>query len=198
MTDERWRAVFADCLEHPDRSRLVRAAVSFDFRHVPGGLELVPPLVDVVRQARFHPDFLGRMARTATDWEVPVGRRGISTDKDGCFDVKKGGTMPIVNLARLHALSAGITVSGTLDRLDATQEAGQLDSDTAGSLREAFQIVFRVRHEHHAECVREGRPADNRVDPGQLTPPRRAELVEALRAVAAAQRKLGMLRPMGV
>jgi hypothetical protein len=28
------------CLEQPDRSHLVRAAVSFDFRHVGGGLPI--------------------------------------------------------------------------------------------------------------------------------------------------------------
>jgi CBS domain-containing protein len=198
MPATRWRAVLAECLEQPDRSHLVRAAVTFDFRHVMGGLDIVPPLVEVLRRARDYPDFLGRLARTATDWEVPVGRRGISTEKDGCFDVKKGCALPIANLARLHALSAGITISATVDRLTAAEQAGQLDAESAGSLREAFQIVFRVRHEHHAECLRRGRRADDRMDPGELSPPRRAELTEALRAVKDAQRKLAVIRPIGL
>ena len=198
MPAGRWRAIFAECLEYPDKSHLVRAAVTFDFRHAMGGLDIVSPLVDVLRRAREHPDFIGRLARTVTDWEVPVGRRGISTEKDGRFDIKKGGTLPITNLARFHALAAGITISATLDRLSAAEEAGQLEPDVAASLREAFGIVFRVRHEHHAACHRLGREVDNRVDPGELSPPRRAELTEALRAVSAAQRKLGVFRPMGI
>jgi hypothetical protein len=36
------------------------------------------------------------------------------------------------------------------------------------------------------------------VNPSDLSPPRRAELTEALREVAAAQRKLGAFRPMGL
>jgi CBS domain-containing protein len=164
---------------------------------VMGGLDIVPPFVAVLRRAREHPDFLGRLARTATDWEVPVGRRGISTDKDGTFDIKKGGSLPIANVARFHSLAAGVTISATLDRLTAAEEIGQLDRETAGSLREAFGIVFRVRHDHHAECVRAGRQADNRVNPQELSLPRRAELTEALREVAAAQRKLAVFRPMG-
>jgi len=197
MSASDWRLVFDECLDHPDGSHLVRAAVSFDFRHVMGGLEIVPPLVDVLRRAREHSDFIRRLARTATDWEVPLGRRGsISTGKDGRFDVKKGGTLPIANLARLHALSAGITTSATLDRLMAAEEAGQLDPETASSLREAFGIVLRVRHEHHAACFREGREPDNRIDPGELSAPRRAELVEALRAVAEAQKRLSVVRPL--
>jgi CBS domain-containing protein len=198
MPAPRWRAILAECLEQPDRSHLVRAAVTFDFRHAMGGLDIVPPFVAVLRRAREHPDFLARLARTATDWEVPVGRRGISTGKDGTFDIKKGGTLPIVNVARFHALAAGITTSATLDRLTAAEEVGQLDAETATSLREAFGIVFRVRHEHHAACVRAGRAADNLVNPSDLSPPRRAELTEALREVAAAQRKLGAFRPMGL
>ncbi|MGZ4199999.1 MAG: putative nucleotidyltransferase substrate binding domain-containing protein, partial [Thermoleophilia bacterium] len=198
MTASRWRAILAECLEYPDRSHLVRAAVTFDFRHVMGGLDIVPPLVEVLRRAREHPDFLGRLARTVTDWEVPIGRRGISTDKDGRFDIKKGGTLPITNLARFHALAAGISISATLDRLTAAEDAGQIEADTAASLREAFAIVFRVRHEHHAACHRLGREVDNRVDPSELSLPRRAELTEALRAVSAAQRKLGVFRPMGI
>ena len=197
MPASRWRGVLHECLEYPDSSHLVRAAVSFDFRHVLGGLEIVPPLVDVIRHAREHPDFIRRLARTATDWEVPLGFRGsLSTGKDGRLDVKKGGTLPIANLARLHALSAGITTSATLDRLLAAEEVGQLDSDTAGALREAFGIVLRVRHEHHAACFREGREADNRIDPEELSAPRRAELTEALRAVHDAQKRLSIVRPL--
>jgi CBS domain-containing protein len=199
MSAGRWQAVLEECLVHPDRSHLVRAAVAFDFRHVLGGLEILPPLTAVLRGARQHPDFIARLARTVTDWGVSLGRRrSIATDRDGRFDIKMGGALPIANLARLHALSAGITISATLDRLLAAEETGVLDSETGGELREAFAIVARVRHEHHAQCVREGRAADNRVDPEELSAPRRAELVEALRAVAAAQRKLSVYRPLGV
>jgi CBS domain-containing protein len=199
MSGGRWQAILAECLERPDRSHLVRAAVAFDFRHVLGGLEIVPPLTAVLRRARLYPDFLGRLARTVTDWEVALGRRDrIATDRDGRFDIKLGGALPIANLARLHALAAGVTVSATLDRLLAAEETGGLDGATAAALREAFAIVTRVRHEHHARCVGEGRAADNRIDPGELSAPRRAELTEALRAVAAAQRRLAVFRPVGV
>jgi CBS domain-containing protein len=198
MSGGRWQAVLAECLERPDRSHLVRAAVTFDFRHVLGGLDILPPLTAVLRRAREHPDFLRRLARTVTDWEVALGRRDkIATDKDGRFDIKLGGSLPIANLARLHALSGGITISATLDRLTAAEETGVLDAETAASLREAFAIVLRVRHEHHARCVRDGRPADNRIEPGELSSPRRAELIAALKQVAAAQRQLSVYRPMG-
>jgi CBS domain-containing protein len=199
MSATRWEAVFRECLEYPDRSHLVRAAVAFDFRHVGGGLEIVPPLADVVRDTRRHPGFLARLARTATDWKVPLGRRGhVSTDRDGRIDLKVGGALPIANLARLHAFAAGITISGTVDRLVAAEETGRLDAEEATALREAFDTVTRIRLEHHAACLADGRPADNRIDPHALPPLRRIGLREALRAVAASQRRLAVHQRPGL
>src|SRR6185369_2931805 len=63
LTSSEWVRVFHDCLEHPDRSHLVRAAVAFDFRQVVGGLEIVRPLVEIARQAPKHPAFIRRLAR---------------------------------------------------------------------------------------------------------------------------------------
>ena len=115
MSDADWQRVFRDCLEQPDRSHLVRAAVAFDFRHVCGGLQIVRPLVEIERQAPAHPDFLRRLARTATDFEPPLGFRGrLQVDDDGRIDLKRGGVVPIANLARFHALQAGVTVSDTI------------------------------------------------------------------------------------
>ena len=199
MAAGRWQAVFRECLEHPDRSHLVRAAVAFDFRHVTGGLDVVSELAAVVRDAQRHPDFIARLARTATDWKVSLGRRGqVATDRDGRIDLKLGGALPIANLARLHAFAAGITVSGTVDRLVASQESGRLDAETATALREAFETVSRIRLEHHAACLAAGRRADNRVDPQALPPLRRVGLREALRAVAAAQRRLSVYARPGL
>jgi CBS domain-containing protein len=171
----------------------VRAAVSFDFRHVGGGLDVVPPLVDVVRHARDYPDFLRRLARTAVDWPVPLKRRDrFDTDHDGRLNIKTGGALPIANIARFYAISAGITISSTFDRLVAVEEAGALDRDTAVALREAFQLVSRVRLEHHAECIATGVEIDNLVAPGRLTPLRRLGLRDALKAVADAQKRLSV------
>src|SRR5439155_20837103 len=128
-TDRRWRMsalawerTVEDCFENPDRSRLIRATVTFDFRHVGGGLEVVSPLVARLREAKEHPGFLRRLARTATDFKPPLGFRGaLVTDSDGdaprgMFDIKRRGTLPIVNLARFLALANEVTISATLDR----------------------------------------------------------------------------------
>jgi CBS domain-containing protein len=199
MSESHWIETFRDCLETLDSSHLVRAAVSFDFRHVAGGLEITPPLVAVLQQARKHPGFLAHLARTATDLDVPLPNWfQMSRWERQEIDIKKTGIVPIANLARFHALSNGVTISPTLDRLIAAEELGALNKETAQSLREAFTFIWQVRLDHHARQIREGRSADNLIRPNQLPPLARKELREAFRAIAAAQQQLYRFVPLGM
>jgi CBS domain-containing protein len=193
---------FEACLASPDRSHLIRANVAFDFRQIAGGLDLAPPLVAVLRDAKNHPDFVRRIARSATDFKPPLGFRGsLVTSSNGDasgVDLKTGGVIPIANMARFLALSAGVTISSTVDRLAAVHEAGALDDDTAAALDEAFTILMRARLEHHAVQLETGMPTDNIVDPDTLPPLARAQLRDAFRAIAAAQKRLSVYVPMGM
>jgi len=168
-----------------------------------GGLEIVPPLVGILQTARRYPDFLARLARTATDRRPPLDFLGrISVRKAdegrGRIDLKQGGIVPIASLARFHALSNGITISATLDRLVAAEEVGGLDGETAQALREAFTIVCDIRVQHHAASIRAGLAPDNLIDPDELPPLERASLREAFLAVARAQKQLGRFVPLGL
>ncbi|HEX5558849.1 MAG TPA: putative nucleotidyltransferase substrate binding domain-containing protein [Gaiellales bacterium] len=199
MSEADWRRVFRDCLEQPDRSHLVRAAVAFDFRHVCGGLQIVRPLVEIERRAPAHPDFVRRLARTATDWEPPLGFRGkLQLDDDGRIDLKRGGVVPIANLARFHALRSGVTVSGTVDRLRAAAQAGAIEPERAAALEEGFELVTRLRFEHQAAEVEAGLEPTNRIAPSDLAPLARGQLRSALREVADAQRALARFVPIGM
>jgi len=201
MSAGAWEQVFRDCLDKPDRSGLVRAAVAFDFRHVVGGLEIVAPLVTIIRQAPNHRDFVRRLARTADDLHVPTPadlRRTRFRRATQTLDLKRGAALPIANLARFHALGRGVTISSTLDRLVAAEELGALDRDTATALREAFLIVCRLRLAHHAACVREGRMPEDRIVPADLPPLAREELFSALRGMPDAQKQLSVYAPLGI
>ncbi|TML21861.1 MAG: cyclic nucleotide-binding domain-containing protein, partial [Actinobacteria bacterium] len=203
MSRSAWIGTFRACLGQPDESHLIRASVAFDFRHVFGGLDVTPPLVAVLRDAKRYPDFVRRLARTATDFKPPLGFRGsLVLDRDGGgsgrLDIKRGGLLPIANLARFHALAAGVTISATLDRLVTAEEIGALDAESAQSLREAFEISTHVRLQHHAARIEAGESIDDLVDPEELPPLARRQLREAFRAIAAAQKRLGVYVPRGI
>jgi CBS domain-containing protein len=202
MSADRWVEVFRACLESPDKSHLIRANVAFDFRQVTGGLDVTPSLVAVLREAKDHPDLMRLLARAATAAKPPLGFRGaLVSDSNGGsrgIDLKKGGTVAIANLARFFALSNGITISSTVDRLVGVEDSRALDRETAAALNEAFQIITRIRLEHHATQIEAGATPDNVVDPAELRPLTRAQLREAFRAVAHAQKLLSVYVPLGL
>jgi CBS domain-containing protein len=200
MSKPDWVRTFDECFSEPDESHLIRATVAFDFRPAAGGLGIVAELTDRIRAARSHPPFMRLMARTATGYPVPLSFRGqLSTGRDGDpegrLDIKRGGIIPLVNLVRFHALAHGVTISPTLDRIEAVASLGGLERDEADALGEAFGVIMRLRLEHHAQLIAAGEAPDNLIDPGALPPIARADLREALAVVRRAQKQIGAWAP---
>ncbi len=200
MSKDAWLRTFDDCLHEPDESHLIRATVSFDFRPTAGGLAVASELTARIRAARQYPQFMRLMARTATGYPVALGFRGqLATghegDPPGKLDLKRGAIIPLVNLVRFHALAAGVTISPTLDRIEAVASVGQLDRTSADGLREAFVVINGIRFEHHATQVQAGVTPDNLVDPEELAPIARTDLREALHVVRRAQKRVGAWSP---
>ena len=139
-----WLKTFGECLTEPDESHLIRASVSFDFRPSAGGLAVVPELTGYIRDARNHPQFMRLVARTAIGHQVALGFRGqLATGRGdsppGRLDLKHEAIIPLVNLVRFHALANGVTISPTLDRIDAVASVGAWN----GSRRRAQRGVRR-------------------------------------------------------
>jgi CBS domain-containing protein len=196
MSKDDWLRTFREVLSEPDESHLIRATVVFDFRSAAGGLAVAPELTEQMRSARQHPQFMRLLARNASGFPVSLTFRGhLATDKDGRLDLKRGGITPLVNLVRFHALAQGVTISPTLDRINAVESMGGLSTDAADALRDAFGVVMRVRFEHHAAAIAAGQTIDNLIDPGALSPIVQTELREALGVVKRGQRQLGAWTP---
>jgi CBS domain-containing protein len=200
MSTRGWLQTFEDSMREPDESHLIRATVAFDFRSAAGGLTIAPELTERMRAARRHPQFMRLMARTATGYPVALGFRGqLATgqhgDPPGRLDVKRGAIIPLVNLVRFHALAGGVTISGTIDRIEGAASLGVLERGTADGLREAFEVINRIRFEHHATQVQAGLTPDNLLDPEALAPIARTDLREALHVVRRAEKRIGAWSP---
>lgn len=202
MSKTAWVRTFEECFREPDESHLLRATVAFDFRQAAGGLAVASELTARVRAAREHPQFMRLMARSATGFQVALNFRGqLVTERDrdhaGRIDIKRHAIIPLVNLVRFHALAAGVTISPTLDRIEAVMREGGLTRGEGDALREAFEVITRVRFGHHADLIAGSAPADNMIDPGALTPISRTDLREALNIVKRGQKRLGAWAPVG-
>jgi CBS domain-containing protein len=110
-----------------------------------------------------------------------------SGERKGVLDIKRGGLLPVDNLARWSGLRAGVSAASTRARLRASRDAGTLTSEQADTLRDAFELFCLLRMEHQVGHLRDGERPDNLIAPRSLTPVTRSALKEAFRAVARVQ-----------
>jgi CBS domain-containing protein len=191
-----WEAAARGLLEDPTQDQaLILVSVIVDGRPV-WGVRAAAPLADAFREARRNPVLLRLLARYALQYRPPTGfLRGLvvehSGEHRGRLDLKHGGLVPIVDLARWAGLAAGVTGASTRERLRAATAAGTLAAEDARTLREAFDLIWGLRLAHQVEQLRAGRRPDDHLDPRTLTPLTRSQLREAFRAVAAVQRGVG-------
>jgi CBS domain-containing protein len=111
-------------------------------------------------------------------------------DHPGTLDLKQGGLVPILDLARWGAMSAGVTTATTPERLRAAAEAGTLAPTDAHTLRDAFELINNLRLEHQVAQIRAGRQPDDFIDPDELSALMRVQLRQAFRAVAGIQKRV--------
>ena len=180
-----WKRVFSAFLVGDDIKLVLNASVCFDYRQAAGRLYVTQALTDLMREAPAHPPFMQCLERLGSGYRPHVS--GFRQKLERLVDIKQGALLPIQNLARYHALARGITIQATLDRLAAICKIDAEGAECDRTLREAYLTLKQLQLEHHAAAVREGREPDNVIDTDALRPLTRANLQEALRAVAAAQ-----------
>src|ERR687898_555239 len=189
-----WHRFIADWLENPgDEKVLIMTSILLDCRTVYGPAELDPRpiLLEPANRARLLPSML----RLALALKLPTGFRGnivveSSGEHSGTFDIKHGGLLPVVDIARYAALKAGATVTTTIERLRAASELGALEPAHARTLEEAYDLFTALRLEHQVQQLERGNEPNDYVDPKELSGLTRRYLRDAFREVAAVQKSL--------
>ena len=128
--------------------------------------------------------------------------RGLVVEHDGehrgRLDLKNGGLLPVVDLARWAGMAAGVTSASTLERLRAAGDAGTLPAAEVHTLEDAFELFTELRMEHQVEQLRAGLEPDDHLNPDDLSALTRSYLKEAFRAVASVQRHLAAELSLGM
>jgi signal-transduction protein with cAMP-binding, CBS, and nucleotidyltransferase domain len=198
-TNRIWRLRLADWTAQIDtwvrrrrNEEALLADIFFDFRRAAGDDGLAEALRAHVGHALAqHPGFLTNMYRIEAKHDVSLGFLGrLSTrraegEEAARIDLKMGGTLPLVEGARLYALKAGLRETSTLARLAGLEAKGVLSSDEHDALQAAFHHVTRVLLREQLSAYAEGRPVGNRVDPTALSERERDLLVDSLKAIRA-------------
>lgn len=190
-----WQRAARSWLEDPTLEQaLILVSVVVDSRTV-WGLSTGVSAAEALRPARRHPALLRQLARFSLSYRPPTGfLRGLvvehSGEHRGRLDLKRGGVVPIVDLARWAGMAAGVTSASTPERLRAASAAGTLSAADASTLADAFQLVMALRLEHQVAQLEAGHEPDDHLDPTALSPLTRTYLKEAFRAVASVQKRV--------
>jgi len=193
-----WEQATGEWLQHPDRDKgLMLLSVVVESAPVWGAESPAVRLAAAFARAPTRELTLRQVAIGALADRPPTGflRDFVlesGGERRGKLDIKRGGMLPIVNLARWGALSAGVTAASTRVRLQAAQDAGMLEAADVSLLRDAFDLLCALRMEHQVEQLRAGVTPDNLIDPARLNPLTRNSLKETFRAVARVQRGVAL------
>ncbi len=200
---ESWRRAARDWIERPTREQaLILVSVLVDSRPV-WGVHSGAPVSDTFRAASSRPELLHLLARFALAHRPPTGfLRGLVVEHGGehrgRLDLKRGGLLPVVDLARWAGMAAGVTSASTLERLRAAADADTLPAADVHTLEDAFELFSELRMEHQVGQLRAGVEPDDHVDPDELSALTRSYLKDAFRAVASVQKRLAAELSLGV
>ncbi|MGA7982190.1 MAG: putative nucleotidyltransferase substrate binding domain-containing protein [Chromatiaceae bacterium] len=192
-----WRKYFTNWIERPEPMALMLSSVFFDLRALRDPEGLFQELGEHVQeQSRGNRIFLAYMAANALKHRPPLGffRNFVlihGGDHDHTFDIKHRGTVPIIDLARVYALSAGISEVNTLERLKAAGKTKALSRDGAANLVDAMELIGTLRVRHQAHQLREGNKADNYLSPNEISPLERGHLKDAFSLINTMQESVG-------
>lgn len=188
-TNGRWREAGQQWLAAPlDHNGAMMTSLLVDARPIHGDPGL-PAVTRVFGDLRAHQatmrllleESLSKRARTRTVHDL--------LRRDDSFDVKQHALLPLVNLARWAALSAGSFVLPTVERLRAAGGTSMLPAARARTLVEVFEVLQGLRLSYQLRQMERGDRPSDLLERAELSPSERSTIASAVREIAAVQRR---------
>jgi CBS domain-containing protein len=193
-----WQGYFLPWINEPSPEALMHSSIFFDMRMVYGEPALFSPLQRTVLEAtQSNTIFLACLAQNALQITPPLGffkqfvleRNGEHANK---LDLKHRGVVPIIDIARIYALAAGLPEVNTVERLTKAGGTEMLSERDAHDLCDAFEYIAHLRLMHQGRQMVEGENPDNHLRPESVSDLARHQLRDAFDVVNNAQAALRM------
>jgi CBS domain-containing protein len=198
-----WKGYFERWITHPNSKAAMLASNFFDSRPLFGDEAAFNELHrTAVAQAEDNHVFIAYMAGNAVKHRPPLGffRSFVLIDEGdhaNTLDLKHRGIMPIVDLARVFALSAGLDHVDTVERLQAAAGTPALSQEAAVNLEDALALIATLRARHQSGQIKLGEAPDNYIHPETLSPLERNHLKDAFEVIATMQKVLSQRFQVG-
>lgn len=191
LSMDEWRGRFAEWMCAASPENLLNGTIFFDLRALAGDAALASDLMRwLLEAAADNGLFLRFMATNALSSGLPLGRmRDFVVDRrSGLLDLKRDGSRPFVDAARIFALALGIADTTTAGRLRAAGAALSWGPRDVEALVEAFDFIQLLRLRRQRAATR----PPNQVAPAELNGMERARLKASFRQGRRLQQLLAL------
>ncbi len=191
---DEWKTAFSDWMDAAQPVAVLNATIFFDFRPLYGQDALAVELREwLLARSPAQPIFLRALVDNTMNWESPLNWwQGFRYDNHREFphsiDLKKHGSRPFVDAARIYALALGVPDTNTVERLRGVASRIGLPAHETAALVDAFHHIQRLRLEHQVANPSLAEP--NRVNPDRLHALDRHILKESLKQARSLQQRL--------
>ena len=179
-----WRERVAGWLRRSTPEDLLDVDIFYDLAPVAGALDLGRELhAAAVEAAGQAPAFIGLLADSVSAMAPPVGLFGRLRARDGRVDLKLGGLLPLVGIARTLALRIGSRARSTPERIQDAAAAGHVSATDAATLVRIHRSLLSLILEQQLEDLASGVSPGSRVAVARLSRDDRRSLVRDLRVL---------------
>lgn len=193
---KKWISCFLGWIERPEKKAIMLSSIFFDMRPIYGDSGLYKTLQEnLLEHTQVNGIFIAYIVANALSHRPPLGFfRNFVLVHDGkhdnTLDIKHRGLAPIVDIARIYALSLGISATNTRERLIQARDKDSLSDEMCANLVDAFEFIGSLRMQHQARQIRKGEPPDNYLPPSSLSGLERGHLKDAFAVISDMQEVL--------
>ena len=188
-----WARYFEQWVNRPEPKALMHCSIFFDLETVYGDASLLENVrASMLTKTKRSTLFIAHLTRNALNLRPPLGFfRDFVLIQNGknkaTLDLKHNGIAPIVDLARIYALSEGISVVNTIERLRLAAGTASLSKSAAANLIDAIELLGMLRLEHQARQLEAGQNPDNYLAPREISRLEREHLKDAFKVIKTMQ-----------
>jgi len=193
-TRSEWRTAAQGWLGNPIVNQgAMMTSLLVDARPVWGDTGL-PAVARVFNDLRAHPLTMQLLLKESLAYRARMRSvRDLLARRPETFDIKAHALLPITNIARWGALSAGTAALPTPERLRESGTSEMLPAAQARTLADVFEVLQGVRLEAQLDQVAHGEQASDVLRLEHLSPLDRSVIASAVREIAAVQRRMDNL-----
>ncbi|MBB3325849.1 putative nucleotidyltransferase substrate binding domain-containing protein [Microlunatus antarcticus] len=193
-TKSEWRKAAQGWLDNPIVNQgAMMTSLLVDARPVWGDTGL-PAVARVFNDLRAHPLTMQLLLKETLAYRARMRSvRDLLARRPETFDIKAHALLPITNIARWGALSAGVAALPTPERLRESGTSEMLPAAQARTLAEVFEVLQGLRLEAQLDQIARGERPSDVLRLEHLSPLDRSVIASAVREIAGVQRRMDNL-----